>query len=288
MNYVYWDKLLDHRHLSSTRTLIESHDLISLHEEMHALLSTYLVTIPNTNPKIIDDRVLSEDFYTDLGLTVSPDELAIYDKYDHTIAISSKEAQIIERGTAKTTVAFIPMTYEPHHVANCYDGFALFPTGPNPFNIQGYLYFIRRVLPRVRSQLPLFYLQVTGSLDYRMRVEPIENVIWSGFVRDLQPLYETARFMVCPVFGVTGQQVKIMESMAHGVPVIALRAPAEESPMRHGVNGLVADNAGEFAEYVVQLWRDRDLCRRLGKAARDTIAEQYSRTRLVESLSLMV
>lgn len=76
--------------------------------------------------------------------------------------------------------------------------------------------------------------------------------------------------------------------MAHGVPVIALRAAAESSPIRHEVNGLVANNAEEFADCVIRLWNDEKLCHQLGEAARDTIATEFSRLRLIEGLSLLV
>jgi len=69
---------------------------------------------------------------------------------------------------------------------------------------------------------------------------------------------------------------------------VALRAAAERSPLRHGENGLVADNAFEFAECVLELWKDAELCRRLGNAARETIAQEFSNTRLTEGLSEIV
>jgi glycosyltransferase involved in cell wall biosynthesis len=72
--------------------------------------------------------------------------------------------------------------------------------------------------------------------------------------------------------------------MAHGVPVIALRNVAESSPIEHGVNGFIAENAEKFAEYAIQLWGDRELCRRLGEAARETIAKNFSQNSLVEKL----
>ncbi|HZQ06555.1 MAG TPA: glycosyltransferase, partial [Anaerolineae bacterium] len=77
---------------------------------------------------------------------------------------------------------------------------------------------------------------------------------------------------------------KILEAMAHGIPVIAMRAAADGSPIRHEENGLIADNAAEFAAYVVRLWNDRGLCRRFGKAARATIAHEYSQARLRQDL----
>lgn len=76
--------------------------------------------------------------------------------------------------------------------------------------------------------------------------------------------------------------------MAYGLPVVALRAAAESSPIQDGVNGFVADNAEEFADHVVRLWNDKELCRRLGRVAKETIAAEFPKTRLLEGLSSMV
>jgi glycosyltransferase involved in cell wall biosynthesis len=70
--------------------------------------------------------------------------------------------------------------------------------------------------------------------------------------------------------------------------VIALRGAAERSPIEHGLNGLVADNAKEFADHVIKLWNDRTLCRQMGKAARATIAAEYSREDLVRNLGRLI
>jgi glycosyltransferase involved in cell wall biosynthesis len=104
----------------------------------------------------------------------------------------------------------------------------------------------------------------------------------------MEPLYNSARFLVCPVFGGTGQQVKVVEAMAHGVPAVALRVAADRSPIQHEVNGMIANNAEEFAEHVLRLWKDPKLCAQLGDAARKTVAQEFSPTRLVEALSMMV
>jgi glycosyltransferase involved in cell wall biosynthesis len=97
-----------------------------------------------------------------------------------------------------------------------------------------------------------------------------------GLLESLRPTYTNAAFAVNPVLAGTGQQVKIVDAMAHGLPVVALSNTAANSPLRHGVNGFLARNAEEFAEYVLALWNDRALCRRLGQAARETISAEYS------------
>jgi glycosyltransferase involved in cell wall biosynthesis len=289
INYAFWGGLLDGRSSGNGQAapvkVMETIDLLSLNAQMWLLLEKHLPP-PPVDASVIDDQILEEDFFTRRELAVHPDEYAIYDKFDYTIAISRHEAETIRRHTAHTKVLHIPMTQSPRYIDNRYDGAALFPTGPNPFNMQGYLYFVKRVLPLVRSRHPSFRLQVTGYCSER--VAPEENIILSGFVPDLEAVYESARFVVCPIFGGTGQQVKIVEAMARGVPVVALRAVAERSPIRHEINGLVADNAEEFAEHVCRLWDDTGLCRRLGDEARKAVAAESSNSHVTDALASML
>jgi glycosyltransferase involved in cell wall biosynthesis len=284
MSYAYWDRLVNHSKLKSITRVVDTIDMVTLNQRMQKAVRD-LLPVP-LRVGGVPERVLREDFF-DGQFSPAPEELQTYDRYDYSIAIAAKEAEIIRQGTRRTKVVLLPMTVEPRYIANRYTDAALFPVGPNFFNTQGYLYFVNRVLPRVRKLAPSFSLRVTGDRNV-IPQEPVEGVTFSGFVPELSTVYEGARFVVCPVFGGTGQQVKIVEAMAHGLPVVALRAAAERSPMRHGVNGLVAENAEEFAGHVVRLWNDPALCRRLGDAARETVALEFSRERLTECLSTML
>jgi glycosyltransferase involved in cell wall biosynthesis len=287
VNYAFWGALVNGlgRRAKPVVKVMETIDLLSLNLQMWQLLEKHLPP-PPIDASAIDDHILEEDFFTRHHLTAHPEEYAIYDKYDYTIAITRQEAETIKQHTRHTRVLHIPMTQSPRYISNRYDGHALFPTGPNPYNVQGYFYFVKRVLPLVRRRSPSFRLQVTGYCSDR--VTPEENIILSGFVPDLEAVYESARFVVCPIFGGTGQQVKIVEAMARGVPVVALRAVSERSPIRHGVNGLVADTAEEFAEHVCRLWDDPELCRQLGHEARNTIAAESSQSRVTGALASML
>lgn len=287
INYAHWDRLLDHREMAPTRRrIIHAHDLVSLNRHMQYVLKRRLAG-PTISASVVDDDIVQEDFFDRLGLSADADELGVYDRYDDTIVLSAYEAEYIRQHTARTRVTQLSVTQEPHYISNSYEDAALFPVGPNLFNIQGYLYFVKRVLPYVRERAPSFSLHVTGSWYMNRRVVVEDGIVWCGFVPDLKTVYASSRFVICPVFGQTGQQIKIVEAMAHGLPVIALSAAAARSPIQHGVNGLVAHTVEEFAEYTVQLWSDRELCRRLGEAARETIAHGFSDTRLLDDLLLL-
>jgi len=172
------------------------------------------------------------------------------------------------------------------NINNTYTGSAIFVTGPNAFNLQGFFYFFRKVLPAILEREKGFSLDVTGAISSDVKESP--GIRLQGFIADLGELYRSARFAVCPVLGGTGQQIKIVEAMAYGLPVVATRYSAKTSPLIHGENGFVADNAREFAEYCVRLWRDPGLCRQMGVAARRTIRENCGEKKIGNTLQQII
>jgi hypothetical protein len=285
MNYVMWDGLVDHLKWADCVRLVDTIDLITLNDKMWRRLGGALPPAP-IEPTTVSDAFLGLDFFLNPPLEADVSEFQIHDRYTATIAITERERDVIKRSTRVTNVIHVPMTHPARDIHNTYSGPALFATGPNPFNVQGYLFFLRQVLPSVRKASADFLLQVTGHCAKQVR--QTEGTIHTEFIPDLSTAYQAARFAICPVFGLTGQQVKIVEAMSFGVPVVALENAAAQSPIEHGVNGLVARNAAEFAEHVTRLWQDPALCRQLGQVAEETIRTQFSPDRLQGALAAVL
>jgi Glycosyl transferases group 1 len=285
MNYAFWDGLLNHRQLQSIPRISDTHDLFTLNHQMWQALQPYFQKLPLSSAEV-DDAILEEKFFEQQQLTPKAEEFHIYDRYTHIIAISKRESEILQQHTHHPQVHWVPMTQTVTDLDNQYNGTVVFPTGPNLFNLQGYFYFVKKVLPQILTQVPDFTLQVTGSCCRDIQAEP--GVLLSGFVPSLQPVYAQARFMICPVIGGTGQPVKIVEAMAHGVPVLALKCATQAFPIHHQFNGLMAENAEEFAHYAIQLWNNPAWCRQLGAEAKRTIQTEFSRDLLLEKLAPIV
>ena len=138
------------------------------------------------------------------------------------------------------------------------------------------------MLPEARRRYPSFELAAVGATFVRWDPDP--GTVLLGPVDDLDDVYAQAAFAVCPLLAGTGEQVKIIDAMAHGLAVVATRQTASSSPIIDGVNGYVVDTPVAFAERVGELWGDRSLCRTLGDAARDTIATDYPPSRTTAEL----
>lgn len=281
INYAFWDNLVTPEMRRHARTVMETHDLVTLYQKRFELMER-VMPAPPISPNTVNPDFVRQDFFDQLGVDVSRAEYEIYTKYDVTVAITPADAALIQKNSPNTHVVVLPMTFEVSHQSGSYHGAAFFPTGPNPFNVQGYLYFASRVLPQVRCAVPEFKLIVTGGVCEK--VEPAPGIELRGFVPDLDSLYATTRFLICPLLGKTGQQVKILEAMAHSIPVLATQAAAEGAPIVHEQNGLIARDADEFAEHAIRLWNDPGLCEALGRAARETIAQNFSPARLQQGL----
>ncbi len=275
VNYAWWGKLALGDKFRDTTRIIITLDSLTMNELMQRALGPHLKT--PIDPNKVSPEILDEDFFERLSLEEKiseAQEYKIYDEYDGTIAFSAYDERITRQNTEQTWVHNIPITYPVVPVKNTYQNDPLLVMSNYSLNFQGYAYFAARVLPQILREQPKFNLKVIGKACEN--ILPVEGVNLLGFVPELKPYYTEARFAICPVIGGTGMQVKIVEAMAHAVPVVALKNIAHSAPIEQGVNGFIAEDAQEFAEYARQLNADPSLCRKMGKAAQETIQEDFS------------
>jgi glycosyltransferase involved in cell wall biosynthesis/tetratricopeptide (TPR) repeat protein len=273
VNYAYCSGLAEIPELDGCLRVLEMHDLVSLSVSMASTAWHRLGQAPY-GPGSVSADFLDERFNQRLGLSVDPEEFLRYSRFDLVTAISNIEAEAIRSNAPESNPVWLPMAYDGIAINNRYDGPPVFVIFTNPFNIQGHLYFLEKVLPRVLAVIPDFRLRAIG--DACSVLKPVPGIELIGFVPDLRTIYADAGYAICPLIGGTGMQVKIVEAMAHAVPVIALRNVAGSSPIEHGVNGYIAETAEQFADHLISLHQDRELCRRMGHAARARIEAEFS------------
>ncbi len=287
MNYAYYDSLVDHSEFKNTIRAIDINDLVSVNRKMWRAISPLHKPLKQMSAEDISDRFLDEQYFEKQKFPVENWEYKIYEKYTNTVSINNIETRNSKKNTRHTHIVYVPMSFEIAETVADYSGPPIFPTGDNPYNIQGYFYFTKKVLPLIRKETSQFTLQVTGycSID---RVSPVEGVLLSGYIPDLTNCWKTACFLICPIFGGTGQLIKVIEAMSYGLPVIIPTQAALRTSVRHGYNGFIAKNAKEFADYTLLLWNDRELCKHMGQAARATVAEFYSKQQLYDGLQQII
>src|SRR5258708_38841122 len=111
-------------------------------------------------------------------------------------------------------------------------------------------------MPGEKEGVPAAALKVEGRHPSRGLVElgrrpPAVTV--TGRVDDVRPYMERAAVYVVPIRIGGGTRLKIYEAMAMEKPIVSTRIGAEGLSVRDGVDILLADTPGDFAEQVVGL-----------------------------------
>ena len=272
INYAMWGGLIEDKKYDASVLMIDMSDMVTTNQKMQ----NHARQAAGNNPastESISPNFVDEGFYRQIDTAPSPSEFKAYDRFDIVTAIAPAEAALVTANTSRPEVVTIPHVFKANYCKNSYSLSPVFVIGNNIFNFQGYAYFINKILPLVLAVHPNFVLRIVGGACKQLQQVPGIELL--GFVPDLASIYADASFAICPLIGGTGQQIKIVEAMSYGVPVVALANVSASSPIIHEKNGFVAENAEEFASYMVMLLNDREQCRKLGEAARQTIFEAH-------------
>ncbi len=147
-------------------------------------------------------------------------------------------------------------------------------------NRNGLRFLLGEVLPRVWAQLPEAKLALVGAgLEEQLPDPRVEAL---GFVENLRAAYARAGCAVVPLLQGGGTPLKLIEALAHGLPVIATPRAVAGLAVRDGEHCLVADGAEPFAEALIRVLREG--APELARHGRELAAERYS----IEALSELV
>ena len=73
------------------------------------------------------------------------------------------------------------------------------------------------------------------------------------FADDLDSLYAQAKIGLCPMLTGTGVKVKVVEALAHGLPVVCTTRGVDGMPNK-AMNGcMITDDAKQFAQNIILL-----------------------------------
>ena len=148
-------------------------------------------------------------------------------------------------------------------------------------------YFLKKIWPRVVAQSPNVELYVVGrnppewlvragKADSRIRV--------TGFVEDVRPYFRKATLFICPIVSGGGTRLKILDSLAMGVPVVATTFAACGLSVEHGKHLLLADTDEKFADAIRYLLREPSLRVELAISGVKRVDEMYSWTVVGQAL----
>jgi len=151
-------------------------------------------------------------------------------------------------------------------------------------NRDGARWFVERVWPRVRRDLPQAVLHVLG-----LPVQAGAGVCSRPAPADSREAFADGAVLVVPLLVASGVRMKILEAWARGVPVIATPEAALGLEATGGRELLLARQPEEFALALRRLREERGLAAALVAAGRDRLTTRHEpgavAARLVEVYS---
>lgn len=132
------------------------------------------------------------------------------------------------------------------------------------------------IMPLVWERIPNVKLILAGA-DPTPAVTRLANerIAVTGHVLDILPLFEQARVFVAPLRFGAGMKGKIVQSLAHGLPVVTTTIGEEGIGLIDGASALIANDALNFALAIIRLYNDEALWKGLSAQAQ-RVAKRFS------------
>jgi len=146
-----------------------------------------------------------------------------------------------------------------------------------PPNADALEFFVARVLPLIRKEVPDVRLLIVGHAPTpRIRALPDgEGIQVAADVPSVAEYYRKATVAVVPLRFGSGTRMKILEAWALGVPVVSTSLGCEGLDVSDGEQLALADTPGQFARACVALLRAPALRRRLVQRGRELVWRKH-------------
>ena len=155
---------------------------------------------------------------------------------------------------------------------------------PNQDAIQ---FFLDDAFPLIRQREPNAHLLIIGRNPPSWMfdiVKRTENVDLRADVPDVRPFLAESSVMIVPLRIGGGSRLKILESLAAGLPVVSTRIGAEGLCLHPGKHWVEGNSATELADATLDCLARPEWANELAAAGRDVVEHQYDWNSLADKL----
>ncbi len=145
-------------------------------------------------------------------------------------------------------------------------------------NLEAVEWFVREVMPALRTALPGVRLRLYGSnapKELRALCAEHEDVVLEGWVADVAEVYSTCRVFIAPLRSGAGIKGKVIGALAQGVPCVLSPVAAEGIAFGDGVEAEVARTPADWADAIRRLHEDASAWAAMSQRAHRFAAQHY-------------
>lgn len=189
------------------------------------------------------------------GMRVAPrvsetEEAELLNRFDVIIAISEEDAAEFRRLSTRPVEVVSPSiaSREPSGSAN--PKHCVFIGGGAPHNVDGMAWFFASVWPRVLAREPQACIELVGAICNS--IDPTAPAVIKHFVvENVRAAIAGAAFAINPLCAGSGLKIKMLDYLAHALPVITTTIGATGFPRTGTEPFVVCDDPAEFAATVL-------------------------------------
>jgi polysaccharide biosynthesis protein PslH len=200
--------------------------------------------------------------------TTAAEEGRGLNRADMVIAIQDAEREFLQTITARPVIVVghlcsVDEVWSPGRSDE--PGRILFVGSDNAVNIDAINWFLSGPWPQIRARRPGVELRVAGKVcNFVSEAEGISKL---GVVTNITDAYRDATLVINPVTYGTGLNIKSIEALSHGMPLVATPAGARGLEPNTEAAWITAADAREFVDQTLQVLSDRELAERLARGA---------------------
>lgn len=207
-----------------------------------------------------------------------------YGKFERCVVVSETDKIALQQSCPDARIGVIPNGVDteyfmPTHAKEVSPSLLFSGNMDFPPNVHAVLWFVNKVLPKVREIFPdvKFYIVGRNPSSEIDHLKYDKHIIVTGFVKDIRPYFDQATIYVCPMVSGTGIKNKLLEAMAMGKPIVASSLSIQGISDAEDTNCLLtANTVSEFSDRITDLLNSSIYRQELGLQARKFVLNNYS------------
>lgn len=157
-------------------------------------------------------------------------------------------------------------------------------------NITAAQFLVKKIMPAIWKQIPDARVLVAGARPaagvIALQKDPRVSVL--GWVEDIRDAYIKGEVFVAPLFTGSGQQNKILEAMALGIPCVTTPLVNNAIGAETDIEIMLADSAESFAAQIIRIYRDKNLHQTLSNKGVSFVKNHFSWEKSVQKLEALL
>lgn len=258
IGYVYWAMLLRDNILQDSSTVLTIEDFIS--------------------KKLNETNGSSFDFTQSVK-----EEVERVNLFDRVICLSFEELQFFSARTRHPEYYYIPVFLKnPHWVSRRKEYDILFIGFDNVDNKEGLEWFFKQVHPLLNKELKIILIGRIACF-----APDLPNVIKIEYADDVSEIYAKSKISINPLQKGTGMKVKVIESLAYGLPIVNTSKGLCGIPPDILNKFITADDPRNFADEINHLLIDEKWYEEKCRDAKNLFIENFEYRSVKKDLDMV-